>query len=132
MWSEAHHHREVHEERVTAADMLEAWRDATRAAELADRLAKMAAETADRAEVTASGADEVAKLAERAAEAAEAAARRARESAEQARAIAQESRDRGLPDAEAQHAGMRDLETKAREAYFAVETDSQGREREST
>jgi len=55
----------VIDEPVTTADLLEAWREATRAADLAERLAKLAAETSERADLSADASEEVAKLAEK-------------------------------------------------------------------
>ena len=67
-------------------DLLEAWMDAVRAAELAKRLADSAAEVGDAAglEVVA-GSPDLAELADRVAEAAEATAGRARRAAAAAR-----------------------------------------------
>jgi len=67
--------------RVTAPELLDAWRDAARAAELAERLASTALHAADRADGDAATAEELALLAEEAATAAERAARAAREAA---------------------------------------------------
>jgi hypothetical protein len=116
----------VLDDRVTTPDLLEAWRDATRAAELANRLAKLAAENAERADLNANAADEVATLAEQAAQAAAAAADRARASADHARDVARQSRD-GMGDAEAEQSGTLASETEARDAYHNAEADSRAR-----
>jgi hypothetical protein len=62
-------HQDGHmfEEPTTTADLLSFWREATRAAELAERLAGVAAESAERAEMSASASEEIADLAEQAA-----------------------------------------------------------------
>jgi hypothetical protein len=77
-------HQEVDDTAVTTADLLEAWREATRAAELAKRLAKLAAETSERADVRAGIAEQLAVMARNAAEAAEQAAKTARTVADEA------------------------------------------------
>jgi hypothetical protein len=69
---------------VTTGELLEAWRDATRAAELAERLAQAALRAADRADRDSATAQEIATMADEAAEAAERAARVAREAARRA------------------------------------------------
>lgn len=80
------------------------WREATRAAELADRLAFDAAETLAKADQKALDAEALADLAEKASEAADRAAARARAVAAAARAHAGETRH-------AEHAAARDLAT---------------------
>lgn len=69
------------ENHKSAAELLQEWRDATRAAELAERLAQLATSSAERADRDAAGAAEIAKMAERAAGHAERAARVARRAA---------------------------------------------------
>jgi hypothetical protein len=76
--------RTVDIDRVTATELLDAWRDALRAAELAERLASSALRAADRADRDAATAEELAVLAEEAATAAERAARVARVAATRA------------------------------------------------
>ena len=71
----------VEEERLTAADLLMQWREATRAAELAERLAEVATRAADRSDASALASEQVAGMAEKAAVAAERAARTARSAA---------------------------------------------------
>ena len=69
-------------------DLVQAWTDAVRAAELARRLAFAAAEVGDAAEPgVVAGSEDIAELAERTAEAAEAAASRARDTAVAARTL---------------------------------------------
>jgi methyl-accepting chemotaxis protein len=69
---------------VTTQELLEAWRDASRAAELADRLANAAVRAADQAATDATAAQELATLAEDVAASAERAAHVAREAATKA------------------------------------------------
>jgi hypothetical protein len=71
----------VEDERPTSADLLEAWRETTRATELAERLAKQALAVADEADIDAESADGIADLAETAATAAARVAASAREDA---------------------------------------------------
>jgi len=117
----------MEEEVVNTADLLTAWRDATRAAELADRLAQMAAEAADTADQSAMASEEIAKMAERAAKAADRAAMSAREAARRAASLAKESRERRLVDADSLVARARAEEAAAREAYHRRETEARGR-----
>jgi methyl-accepting chemotaxis protein len=70
---------------VTASDVLEQWRDATRAAELAERLADLANESAARSDDASRAAHEIADMANRAAVAAGRASEVARKAADQAR-----------------------------------------------
>jgi hypothetical protein len=79
-------------DRVTAPELLDAWRDAARAAELAERLASTALRAADRADRDAATAEELAVLAEEVATAAEHAARAAREAASHAATDAKDLR----------------------------------------
>lgn len=62
-------------------ELLEAWRDATRAVELAERLAARALRAAEKADRDSATAQEIATLAEEAAASAERAARIARDAA---------------------------------------------------
>ena len=55
------------EEPMTTGELLEQWREATRAAELADRLAKLAQASVERSDRDAVAAEEIAKIAQRAA-----------------------------------------------------------------
>ena len=84
------------ERRVSEADLLDVWRDAASAAELAERLAREAAEAARVADANAEAATEMARLANEVAESASRAA-------ETARLIASEvvTRRRKRPDAAA-------------------------------
>lgn len=111
----------MYEERLTTADLLTAWRDAIRAAELAERLATAATEAAAQADVRALGSAEIAALAERAAEAAARAAERAQAAATEAAELAGSLREAGIPAAEANVADMRRIETDAAAAYHDAE-----------
>ena len=115
------------EEVINTADLLTAWRDATRAAELADRLAQMAAEAAATADRSAMASEDIAKMAERAAKAADRAAKSAREAARRAAALAMESRERRLVDADLLVATARAEEAAAREAYHRGESEARDR-----
>ena len=115
------HPERVFDEPVTTADLLTAWRDAIRAAELAERLAVAATDAASQADVRASGSEEIAALAERAAEAATRAAERARTAAAEAAQLAASLRGMGIPAAEANVTDMRRIETDAAAAYRDAE-----------
>jgi hypothetical protein len=117
----------MEEDVLTTQDLLEQWREATRAAELAERLAKLAAESAARADEAAVGAEEIARMAERAARAADRAAESARKAAERAAKFARESRARTLADADQSVTDTRAEEAAARERYH--EAERQARER---
>ena len=115
------------EDKVTTAELLDAWREASRAAELADRLAELAHTSAERADINATNAEEVATLAEQVAEAAAKAATRARAAAKEARAVARKSQDGPLTNAEREQTGTREGESHARDAYHDAETDVRAR-----
>ena len=117
----------MEDEGINTADLLAQWRDATRAAELADRLAGMAAEAADTADRSAMASEEIAKMAERAAKAADRAARSARDAASRAAALARESRQRRLLEADAVVTSARADETAARDAYHRREAAARDR-----
>lgn len=102
---------------MTAADLLAAWRDATRAAELAARLAVEAEAAAEEAEADAVANEDLVKLAEAAAAAAEQAAQNARRCAERARSRADTYRADRVPDAMRGVADARAHETEARDRY---------------
>jgi hypothetical protein len=117
----------MEEDDVSTADLLAAWRDATRAAEVAERLAHMASEAADIADRSSLASEEIAKMAERAARAADRAATSAREAARRAAALARESRERKLVDADSLVATARAEEDRARDAYHRREQDARSR-----
>lgn len=115
------------DEGIDTADLLAAWRDATRAAELTERLAGMASEAADTADRSAMASEEIARMAERAAKAADRAARSARDAATRAAALATESRERRLLEAEALVVTARGDESAARDAYHRHESEMRDR-----
>jgi hypothetical protein len=117
----------VNDARVTTAELLEAWREATRAADLAARLARQAEEAADHADDDAMGSEEIARLAESAAEAAEVASAKARTAADRASTLAASKRDAGVGDARETEDAARVFETEAREEYHDAEAEARRR-----
>ena len=111
----------------TTADLLEAWREATRASELAERLAAAANEAAELAERGATEFEEIAQMAERAATSAERAARIAREAATRAHSFAEQSRQHKVLDADDAVTRTRTQEVAVRDAYH--ESERRARER---
>ena len=107
----------MEEERLTTADLLMQWREATRAAELADRLAEVATRAADQSDASALASEQIAKMAEKAAVAAERAARSARKAATTAAALASENRETRLREADEAVVHARASETQARVRY---------------
>jgi hypothetical protein len=101
---------------VSTADLLDAWREAVRAAELAERLARFAEATAQDADESAAASEEIAQLAERAADAATNAAQSARNSANRTASLAKERRD-GVSHAQDTERGTRQAETAAKSEY---------------
>jgi len=101
----------------TVEELLDAWRDAVRAADLAERMAAAATETLHEADLRADVSAEIADLAEQAAEAASRAALRARTTALEAAAAAQRLREQKVPDSHAKAATSRQLETEAGALY---------------
>ena len=112
---------------MTTADLLEKWREATRAAELAKRLAESALEAAERADRTAVASEEIAQMAERTAEAAAQAAATARKAADAAAAYARDTPAPRLNNAEAVVGATDVQENAARDAYHVAETEARGR-----
>jgi hypothetical protein len=117
----------VEEEVLTTEELLEQWRDATRAAELAERLAQLAAEGAERADQNAAAAEEIARMAERAAKAAERAAVSARKAATRAATFARESRAGRLADADQTLVDTRAEEAAARDRFHDAEQAARDR-----
>ena len=99
---------------VSTADLLDAWREATRAAELAERLARYAEATAEDADESAAATEEIAQLAERAAGAATNAAQSARNAANRTAVLAKERRD-GVSPAQDIERGTRQAEATAKD-----------------
>ena len=103
------------DELPTTADLLTAWRDATRAPDLARRLAEVAEQTAVIAVADSEAAAEVAALAESAAQAATEAAAKARATADRMKLAAHAAQGKGRDDAAADVAQTRDDEATARD-----------------
>ena len=99
--------------RSSATDLLDAWREASRAADLAARLALSATEAAEQAEEDAEAADDIAMMAEATAEAAERAALAARRAARRAALLAERLRTSRLDEAEGLAQEARDRESEA-------------------
>jgi hypothetical protein len=117
----------VFEEPMTTSELLEQWREATRAAELAERLAKLAQQSVERSDRDAVAAQEIAKIAERAAKHAERTARIAREASDRALDFAKENRSSYLGDAQDAVTDTRQEEAAARDRYHAAEKAARGR-----
>lgn len=109
------------DEPLTPAELLEQWREATRAAELAERLANLARMSVERSDRDSVAAQEIAKIAERAAKHAERAAKIAREAAIRATAFASENRSEYLAEAEDTAGITREEESAARDRYHDAE-----------
>jgi hypothetical protein len=119
----------VIEEPMATADLLEAWREAIRAAELADRLAKIALDAVERTARNAAESEEIAEMAERAAEAALHAAQTARAAAHRASAVATAARTQEMPDASRDALAAQEAATRAGEQYHKAEQDALNRQR---
>ena len=119
--------QDVADDVMTTQELLEQWREATRAAELAERLAKMAAESVERSDQNAKGAQEIARMAERAARSAERAAKSARAAAERAARFAGDNRGERLADANDAVAQTRQEEAAARDRYHEAEAAARSR-----
>ena len=113
---------------MTTADLLERWREATRAAESAERLTKMAAEAAAQADKNAEASAEIATMAQRAAKSAERAASTATLAADRAAKFAAESRNTRLQDADDAVANTRAEEAAARNRYQDAERNARDRQ----
>lgn len=122
----ARHLMEVYEETMTTGDLLNAWRDATRAAEAAERLATAAHEAAGKAGLSAEAAEQIAALAEQTVTVAMNAANRARLAADEARRIATEAREEQQHDDDIM-ANARATEDGARAAYHHAEDEARTR-----
>jgi hypothetical protein len=122
----------VFEEPMTTGELLEQWREATRAAELAERLAKLAQRSVERSDKDAVAAQEIAKIAERAAKHAERTARIAREASDRAMAFAAENREGYLAEADATVTSAREEETAARDRYHEAERAARQRHEDDT
>ena len=109
------------DERPTTGELLTQWRDATRAAELAERLADIASEAAGQADRSALASDQIARMAEKAAVAAERAARSARKAARMAADLAVEHREHRVRVADEELVTARASEDHARGRYHEAE-----------
>ena len=114
---------------MTTADLLQKWRDAITAAELARRLAEVAKHAADDADESAVASEALARLAEKAAVAAEEAAANAREVADRAAVLAR-SRAGQRADADGAETLTTGQEGTARDAYHAAEHEARERHAE--
>jgi len=117
----------VNDETVATKDLLEQWREATRAADLAERLAKLAAESVERSDHGAAAAEDIARMAERAAKSSDRAAKFARQAAQRAAAFAAENRTGTLAPADDTLVLTRAQETAARERYHEAERTARER-----
>ncbi len=116
------------EEHLNAHHLLEEWREAARAAELAERLAELAKASVERSDKGAAAAEEIAGLAERAARHAERAARVARDASNHAAAFARDNRSGRLADADWAAVSARDAEIAAGERYHEAERQASDRQ----
>ena len=107
----------VYEEPPTKEELLDRWRDATRAANLAERLSAEAAEPGAAADDAAVDAEGVADLAEQVSAAAQRAAAKAREVATKLHALAAQGRDDARKAADSDLSVRRRIEADAREQY---------------
>ena len=107
----------VNEPKVTTSDLLLTWREAARAAQLAERLAMNATEAAEQADGRATVSAEIAQLAEATAESAERAAARARTAASEAARLAQGLEEDGVPATQETLTAAVAIESDARAAY---------------
>lgn len=112
---------------MSTGELLEQWREATRAAELAERLAKLAQASVERSDRDSIAAQEIAKIAERAAKHAERTALIARQAAQRAIAFAAENREGYLADAEETVVGTRAEEAAARDRFHAAEREARSK-----
>lgn len=110
-------------------DLLTAWREASRAASVAERLTELAREASERADLDSTAAEEIAVLAERAAAAAESAAVTARAAAQRASEFADQFRERRLHGALDALQDARALESTARDGYHLAERKAHQRHR---
>ena len=120
-------HAEVIEVTMSTADLLEAWREAMRAAELADRLARIALDAVESTERNAVELEEIAANAERSAEAAQDAAHTARTAAKRAAALGVAARTIDAPNATSDALAAHEAAARAGEQYHRAEQDARER-----
>lgn len=113
---------------MATSDLLEAWREATRAAELAAKLAALALDAAETADRNAVASEEIAVMAQDAADAAQRAADTARTAAQRASALANTARSERLADAARDVADAQVAATRAGELYHKAEAEAQERQ----
>lgn len=111
---------------MSTGELLDAWRDASRAAELAERLAELARTALEKGERDAASTEEVATLAEEVAASASRAAAAAREAARIAASEALGMRE-GLDGADRSATDARTAEGTARDRYHDAETEARQR-----
>jgi hypothetical protein len=109
---------------VKPADLLNAWRDAVRASELAERMAAAAAEATEAADHRALDTAELAELAQQAAVAAQRAADRATATAIAAAALADRMHNESKPAAYQTVEATAAAEARARDAYHDGHSES--------
>jgi hypothetical protein len=118
-------------EELKPADLLNIWREAVRAAELAERLASNAAEAYAAAGTRAEASTELAELAQQAADAAARAAERAGTAAARAAELAKQLEVSDVPAAERTVDAANSIEADARAAYHDA-TDKAYEERDTS
>ena len=116
----------VLDETPTPGDLLDAWQETTRAAELAERLAKRAVAVSYQADTDATTAEKLAEMAEAAAQSALTVAATAREAAIVARSRARDRRD-DLDDAAGALRSARTDVTEAHDRYSEGRREDHGR-----
>jgi hypothetical protein len=118
----------VDEEPLTEGDLLAQWREATRAAELAERLAGLATQAAEQSDAQARASEQMVRLAEKTAIAAERAAHTARTAARNAADLADRNRHGRLREANDQLVDARANESEARDLYEQSERSTRERD----
>jgi hypothetical protein len=115
---------------LSTGELLDAWRYASRAAELAERLAEIARNAVEKGERDAASTEEIATLAEEVAASASRAATAAREAARIAATEASSLRE-GLQGADLSAIDARTAEGTARDRYHDAESDARRRHEEN-
>ena len=113
---------------LKTAELLEAWREATRSAKLAERLAAIAEAASRDANENAAGAEAIAHLAEQAAEASTNAAHLARVAADRAAELAL-SREADSTEADVIETDTKLEEIEARSDFHEAEREAQDRQK---
>lgn len=115
---------------MKTAELLEAWREATRAARLAERLAAMAEAASRDADENAAGSEAIAHLAEQAAEASTNAAHLARVAADRAAELAL-SREADSTEADVIETDTKLEEIEAQSDFHEAEREARDRQKSS-